>query len=172
MYTTNLIFGASIIMSLIAWNQVGKRYLGFQQKDREFKTAVTPILLLHSFRFIGLSFLVPGVVNASLNPSWAVSAAVGDVSAAVLALTTLFLVKTKTFRMFVWIFNTVGAADLTLAFIKGPLDNIVPSLGAAYFIVIIPVPLLILTHITVFRLLLRKPLEPIPLTPPSDSSLG
>lgn len=156
MYTTNLLFGVSIIMSLIAWNQVGNRYFGFRYKNREFKTAVTPILLLHSFRFIGLSFLVPGVVTAGLNPSWAVPAAVGDMSAAVLALTALFLIRTNPFRMFVWIFNIVGSADLILAFIKGPLDNIVPSLGAAYFIIIIPVPLLILTHITVFKLLLHK----------------
>lgn len=156
MYTTNLLFGVSILMSLIAWNQVGNRYLGFRHKNREFKTAVTPILLLHSFRFIGLSFLVPGVVNPGLDPSWAVPAAVGDMSAAVLALAALFLVRTRPFRVFVWIFNIVGAADLLLAFIKGPLDNIVPSLGAAYFIIIILVPLLILTHITVFKLLLHK----------------
>lgn len=156
MYTTNLIFGASIIMSLIVWNQVGKRYFGFQHGDREFKATVTPILLLHSFRFIGLSFLVPGVVNAGLNPSWAVPAAVGDMSAAALALTALFLIKTKPFRLFVWIFNIVGSADLILAFIKRPLDNIVPSLGASYFIVIILVPLLILTHLTVFKLLLHN----------------
>lgn len=152
----NLLFGGSILMSLIAWNQVGNRYLGFRDKDRDFRTAVTPILLLHSFRFIGLSFLVPGVVNAGLNPSWALDAAVGDLSAAILALTALFLIRTKAFRPFVWIFSIVGAGDLILAFITGPLDNIVPSLGAAYFIVIVPVPLLLLTHITVFKLLLRK----------------
>jgi len=156
MHTTNLFFGVSILMSLIAWNQAGNRYFGFRNKDREFKTAVTPILLLHSFRFIGLSFLVPGVVNAGLDPSWAVPAAVGDMTAAVLALTALFLIRTRPFRMFVWLFNIVGSADLILAFIKGPLDNIVPSLGATYFIVIVPVPLLILTHITVFKLLLSK----------------
>jgi len=156
MYTTNLLFGASVIMSLIAWNQVGNRYFGFRNKDRDFRTAVTPILLLHSFRFIGLSFLVPGVVNAGLAPSWAVPAAIGDMSAAVLALTALFLVRAKPFRVFVWIFNIVGAADLLLAFIKGPLDNIVPSVGAAYFIIVMLVPLLILTHITVFKLLLNK----------------
>jgi hypothetical protein len=160
MYTTNLIFGVSILMSLIAWNQVGKRYFGFQREDRDFKATVTPILLLHSFRFIGLSFLVPGVVNAGLDPSWAVPAAAGDMSAAVLALTALFLIKTRSFRLFVWIFNIVGAADLLLAFVRGPLENIVPSLGAAYFIIIIPVPLLILTHITVFKLLLHnRPVE-------------
>jgi hypothetical protein len=160
MHTTNLIFGVSILMSLIAWNQVGKRYFGFGHETREFRAAVTPILLLHSFRFIGLAFIVPGVVNPGLDPSWAFPAAVGDLSAAVLALTALFLSRTVYFRLFVWIFNIIGAADLILAFIKGPLANIVPSLGATYFIIVIPVPLLILTHISIFKLLMRKrPIE-------------
>jgi len=147
-------------MSLLAWNQVGKRYFGFGLKNREFRAAVTPMLLLHSFRFIGLAFIIPGVVNPGLDPSWAFPAAVGDLSAAVLALTALFLVRSNYFRPFVWIFNIIGASDLLLAFIKGPLANIVPSLGAAYFIIIILVPLLILTHISIFKLLLHKrPIE-------------
>jgi len=156
MHTTNLIFGVSIMMSLIAWNQVGIRYFDFRDNNRDFRTAVNPILLLHSFRFVGLAFIVPGVVDAGLDPSWAFPAAMGDLSSAVLALTALFLDRTKAFRLSVWIFNIVGSADLILAFIRGPQVNIVPSLGAAYFIIIIPVPLLILTHITVFKLLVRK----------------
>jgi hypothetical protein len=40
--------------------------------------------MLHSFRFIGLAFLVPGVVSADLPSTFAHSAAYGDIIAAIL----------------------------------------------------------------------------------------
>jgi hypothetical protein len=42
--------------------------------------------MLHSFRFIGLAFLVPGVVAPDLPSAFARSAAYGDIVAATLAL--------------------------------------------------------------------------------------
>jgi len=52
--------------------------------------ALQPLLVLHAFRFIGLSFLVPGVVSPDLPIGFARGAAYGDIVAAILAtLTTL-----------------------------------------------------------------------------------
>lgn len=153
---TTILFGASVLMSLIVWNKVSTKYLWLQVKDMELKKAVRPILFLHSFRFAGLSFLVPGVVHAGLNPAWAMPAAFGDFTAAVLAFITLLLLNNASFRLLLWIFNIVGLIDLLLAFIDGPRYGILPFLGAAYFIVILYVPLLLLTHFMVFKLLLKK----------------
>jgi hypothetical protein len=47
------------------------------------------VLILHSFRFIGLAFLVPGVVSPDLPSAFARSAAYGDVIAATLAMLSL-----------------------------------------------------------------------------------
>jgi hypothetical protein len=44
---------------------------------------------LHSFRFVGLAFLVKGVVSPELPAAFAVPAAYGDLIAAVLALLAL-----------------------------------------------------------------------------------
>lgn len=153
---TTILFAISVLMSLIVWNILSKKYLWFRIKDMELQKAVQPILVLHLFRFAGLSFLVPGVVHAGLNPAWAVPAAVGDFTAAIFALMTLLFINGGLFRPLLWIFNIVGFADLLLAFVDGPRYGILPFLGATYFIVILYVPVLLLTHIMIFRLFFKN----------------
>ena len=153
---TTILFGISVLMSLIVWNKLSKKYLWLQIKDRELKKAAEPILVLHSFRFAGLSFLVPGVVHAGLNPVWAMPAAFGDFTAAILAFITLLRINSTSFKSLLWVFNILGFIDLLLAFADGPRYSILPFLGATYFIVIVYVPLLLLTHLMVFKLLLRN----------------
>src|SRR3569833_300376 len=60
------------------------------------------------------------------------------------------------FRVFLWIFNILGFADLIVAFIDGPRYGILPFLGASYFIIILYVPVLLLTHLMIFKLLLQN----------------
>lgn len=150
-----ILFGISVLTSLLVWNKISNKYFWHQFKDQELKKAVQPILFLHSFRFAGLSFLIPGVVNAGLNPAWAMPAAFGDFAAAILAFVSLSLINSTSFRPLLWVFNILGLADLILAFIDGPRYGILPFLGAGYFIIILYVPILLLTHFMVFRLLFK-----------------
>jgi hypothetical protein len=63
------------------------------------------------------------------------------------------------FRALVVGFNLVGAADILIDYFHGvqfDLPALSGELGAAYAIVIIYVPLLMITHLTAFRLLLRS----------------
>jgi hypothetical protein len=53
------------------------------------------MLILHSFRFVGLAFLVPGVISPDLPSAFAVAAGYGDIVAAVLALLALTALRTK-----------------------------------------------------------------------------
>ena len=82
-------FFVSIAFSLVAWGVVTARYIWPELRLRERAEALRPLLVLHSFRFIGLTFLVPGVVSPDLPPAFAHSAAYGDISAAMLALLAL-----------------------------------------------------------------------------------
>src|SRR5580698_2137549 len=84
-----LYFFASAAFGFIAWGIVANRYFAPRIRDLERPDALRPILILHSFRFLGLSFLVPGVVSADLPAAFAHSAAYGDFVAAILALLTL-----------------------------------------------------------------------------------
>lgn len=153
---TTILFAITLLMSLIVWNKISKKYYWLPFKDLELKKAVQPVLFLHLFRFEGLAFLVPGVVRAGLNPAWAMPAAFGDFTTAILALITLSLINSKSFRPLLWVFNILGLADLLLAFIDGPRYNIVPFLGPTYFIVVFYVPILLLTHFMVFKLLVKS----------------
>jgi len=55
-----------------------------------------------------------------------------------------------------WVFNLWGTADLLYAFYQGNQVRLEPGrLGATYFIVTVLVPLLFITHVLVFRLLLQ-----------------
>jgi hypothetical protein len=84
-------FFASIAFSLIAWGMVAARYIWPELRIRQWAEALRPLLVLHSFRFIGLAFLVPGVVSPDLPSAFAHSAAYGDIIAAILALLALIL---------------------------------------------------------------------------------
>jgi hypothetical protein len=105
-----------------------------------------------------LAFLVPGVVSADLPGAFARPAAYGDLTTAILALLALATLGTSTGTVLTWAFSTIGTADLLFAFYQGnrtSLANTPGLLGAAYFIVIGLVPLLLITHGLAFRMLLR-----------------
>ena len=110
--------------------------------------------MLHSFRFIGLAFLVPGVVSPDLPSAFAHSAAYGDIVAATLALLSLLLLPRGVGIVVAWVFNLWGSADLLNAFYQANAAGLVPGqLGAAYFIPTLFVPLLLITHGLAFRIL-------------------
>ena len=56
----------------------------------------------------------------------------------------------------VWLFNVAGTLDMFYAIFQGTQHAIAEHLGAAYFIPILAVPALLVTHYLIFRLLLRK----------------
>jgi len=119
--------------------------------------ALQPLLILHTFRFVGLAVLVPGVVSPDLPPAFAHSAAYADLIVAILALLSLLLLRSAPGVSVVWIFNLWGTADLLNSFYQGPPTGLLAGqLGAAYFIPTLLVPLLLITHGLVFRILLKR----------------
>ena len=80
------VFGLSILMSLLSSIVVAVLFVWPQLRIIDVRQALIWLVAPHMFlRFIGLSFLVPGVVSASLPKSWAVPAGYGDLLAGVLA---------------------------------------------------------------------------------------
>ena len=150
-------FFASIGFSLIAWGIVAGQYFWPELKTRSRSEALRPLLTLHSFRFLGLAFLVPGVVASDLPSSFAHPAAYGDLIAAVLALIALLLLPRGAGIAAAWIFNIWGLGDLVNAFYQANRAGLqAGQLGAAYFIPTLIVPLLMITHILAFRILLQR----------------
>jgi hypothetical protein len=150
-------FGINILMGFVAWGTVVALYLWPALRRLQRADALRPLLVLHSFRFIGLAFIVPGVVSPDLPGAFARSAAYGDLIAAILALIALASLGTRFAAVMVWAFGLLGSADLIYAFYRGSQDGLQPGqLGSAYFIVTFLVPLLLITHGLVFRLLLHN----------------
>src|SRR6202007_2943130 len=109
-------FFMSIAFSFIAWGIVTARYIWPGLRFRQRAEGLRPLLILHRFRFIGLAFLVPGVVSPDLPSAFAHSAAYGDIIAAILALLSLLLLPSAAGVGIAWIFNLRGSADLLNAF--------------------------------------------------------
>jgi hypothetical protein len=156
-----LCFFSSIAFSLIAWSIVATTYIWPKLRGLSRADALRPLLTLHSFRFLGLSFLVPGVVSSDLPSAFAHSAAYGDIIAAILASLSLISLPRKAGVVIVWIFNLWGTTDLINAFYQANAAGLAPGeLGASYFIPTLVVPLLLITHGLVFRILLQHQNEP------------
>ena len=117
------------------------------------------IATIHSFRFFGLVFILPGVVGPNLPAGFATLAAYGDFTTGVLALLALLTVRIRPlFWLFVVAFNLLGTVDIIDAYyhaIKGGLPALAGQLGAAYVIPILYVPMLMITHVLALYWLLR-----------------
>jgi hypothetical protein len=159
---SQLCFFASIAFSIVAWGIVTARWIWPELRLRSRAEALRPLLILHSFRFIGLAFLVPGVVSHDLPPAFAHPAAYGDLIAAAFALLSLLSLQRAGGVVIAWIFNLWGAADLLNAFYQANHAGLLPGqLGAAYFIPTLLVPLLLITHGLAFRILLQHRSESV-----------
>jgi hypothetical protein len=159
MMQPQLVFGISVLMGLVVWGTIAARDIWPALRRRPRAEALRPLLLLHAFRFVGLAFLVPGVVSPDLPAGFARPAAYGDLATSILALLAIATSRSRPGTIVVWVFNIVGTVDLLNAFYQGNRlgIGIAPGLqGAAYFIPTVVVPLLLVTHVLVFCILLRR----------------
>ena len=154
------LFGLSVLMNFVASGIVTKLYIWPWLRVMTREEALLPLMVPHMFRFVGLSFLVPGVVSASLSPDFARPAAYGDLVAALLAVVAVLALSARASwaLAIVWVFNLWGTIDLLYAIYQGEIGvRIGPgSLGAAFYIPTVLVPPLLVTHALIFRLLLRR----------------
>lgn len=121
------------------------------------QTVLLPILLLHSFRHLGLMFLAPGATNTGIPPQFAYPAAFGDLLAAALALVALVAVARgmRKAGILVWVFNVEGTLDLIVAVTLANVNGASAFMGPAYWIPAFWVPALLVTHYVTFVVLLE-----------------
>jgi hypothetical protein len=154
-----LIMPLSLLFGLVAFGLAAQWYVMPWLQSVSRKRALTPLLLLHSFRYVGLAFLIPGVTAQALDAGFANPAAYGDLLAAVLALGALIAVRLdwSVATPLMWVFNIEGTLDLLNAFVQGVQRVRVGDLGATYFIPTVAVPGLLVTHFMMFVVLVRQP---------------
>jgi hypothetical protein len=153
------LFQTHLVLGYVAWLLCFGVYVLPWLKSMDRFDAQRAIATLHSFRFFGLVFILPGVVGPNLPADFAAFAAYWDLATGVLAMLALLTVRVRPlFWLFVVGFNLVGAADLVLDYyhaVHVGLGAVAGQLGAAYVIPIIYVPALMITHVAAFYLLLR-----------------
>jgi hypothetical protein len=154
-----IIFGLHLILGYVAWLLCFGVYILPRLKALDLVAAQRAIATLHSFRFFGLVLILPGVVGPNLPARFATFAAYWDLATGVLAILALLTVRIRPiFWLFVVAFNLVGVVDLILDYYHATqvgLPALAGQLGATYAIPIIYVPVLMITHVVAFYLLLR-----------------
>jgi hypothetical protein len=155
-----IIFLTQLVLGYIACLLCFGVYILPKLRSMEHMEAQRIIATVHSFRFFGLVFLLPGVVGANLPPGFSHFAAYGDFATGILALLALLSVRIRPlFWLLVVTFNLVGFADILLAYyhaVRLGLPALAGQLGAAYAIPILYVPMLMITHCVAFYWLLRS----------------
>jgi hypothetical protein len=153
------LFRIQLVLGYVAWLLCFSVYLWPRFKAMDRFEAQRAIATLHSFRFFGLVFILPGVVGPNVPAGFATFAAYGDFATGVLAILALLTARIRPlFWSFVVALNLVGTTDITVDYyhaIQTGLDVMPGQFGATYAIPIIYVPLLMITHIVAFYLLLR-----------------
>ena len=149
------IFGLQFLLSLLAWGVIAKFLLSPWLAKLPQHEALLWLSLPHAFRHVGMVFLVPGVVYQPLPTEFANLAAYGDLVTGVLALVAIIALRSRwsVAIALVWLFNIVGTVDLANAVRH---VDVAPKFGAAWYIPTMLVPLLLVTHVLIFKRLLAR----------------
>ena len=157
--SSETLFRIQLVFGYVAWLLCFSVYIWPRLKAMDRYDAQRAIAALHSFRFFGLAFILPGIVGPALPVGFATFAAYGDFATGVLAMLALLTARIRPlFWSFVVAFNIAGAIDIIVDYyhaIQSGLPAMAGQLGSTYAIAIIYVPLLMITHAVAFYFLLR-----------------
>src|SRR5262245_7877797 len=132
------IFDIQLVLGYVPWLLCFGAYVRPRLRSMDGVEAQRAIATLHSFRFFGLVFLIPGVVGPDLPGGFAAFAAYGDLATGLLAMAALLTVRIRAlFWLFVVGFNLVGTADILVDYFHGyqlDLARLSGQLAATYWI--------------------------------------
>ena len=146
------------LLSLAAYGAIGGWFAWPWLRDRSRRAALSVLLIPQLFRHVGVTLLVPGVVDPELPQTFARQTAIGDTS--VVALAWLALVSLRAGWRFaiplVWLFNIVGLADLVHNLVTAARLGAAEHLGSAWYAPAFIVPGMIVVHVLIFVTLARR----------------
>ena len=158
------IFWLQLFSSVFVFGIVGVWYVWPSLTKLSRKSALILLLFGHVPRYVGMTLLVPGMVDPKLPTEFLSSAAYGDLLEAALALASIFVLRSNwRFAVpLVWVANTWGFVDL-LNGVRGVLQLNVPSFNLAtfWYVYTFYAPLVIVSHLMIFWILLKQVLEEI-----------
>jgi len=152
------ILTVNLICSTFIFYVGAKIYIMPKINELRPQVILIPILILHSFRHLGLMFLAKGATYPGMPPQFAYPAAVGDLLAAILAFLAILATvnNLRIGRFLLWVFSIEGTVDLIVAITLATLYGAPAYMGAAYWIPAFWVPALLVSHYLVFIVLIRQ----------------
>ena len=154
----NVPFLLSVAGAFLASAAVAVTYVWPALRTWPRHEALRLLAAFHAFRFLGMNFLVTGFVSPDVNPVFAGAVGWGDLTAATLALLSMAALSWRwpIAIPLVWLFNVWGTLDLLNADDMGATKNADPGLfGAGIYRPALYVPLLLVSHVMVFMILMR-----------------
>jgi hypothetical protein len=150
-------FNIQIGMGVVLCAVIAKKYVWPKLKVLPQSLALVPLLIISSFRFLGLTFTVPNL-NFGLPLEFMNSVGYGDFFASLLALLALVIVlyMPKLGKGFAWIYAIVGTLDLIYGIFLASSLNIYSHLGVSWLVMIVVGPIQIVTLFMLWRVLLRR----------------
>lgn len=152
------VFALQVAVNLLAYGLIARWYIWRRLSGRSREEVLEPLLWPHVFRTLGLTMLVPGVVDPDLPRSFVDAVALGDAATAALALLSLFALRAgwPAALGLVWLCNAVGTLDLMHVIYQGIAVG-APEyrLGGAWFVPTYVVPALAVSHALMFMPLVR-----------------
>jgi hypothetical protein len=153
------IFWSQLLTSVFVLSLVAAWYVWPYLTKLSRNSALIPLLFAHVPRYVGMTLLVPGMIDPKLPREFLSSAAYGDLLEAALALASIFALR-RNWRFavaLVWVTNTWGFVDL-LNGVRGVLQLNVPSfdLGTMWYIYTFYAPLVLVSHLMIFLVLIKS----------------
>lgn len=153
------IFWMQLVTSAFVFGMVAVWYVWPSLTKASRNAALTLLLFVHVPRYVGMTLLVPGMVDPKLPTGFLSSAAYGDLLEAALALASIFALRSN-WRLaipLVWVANTWGFVDL-LNGVRGVLQLNVPSydLATFWYVYTFYAPPVIVSHVMIFVVLLKS----------------
>ncbi|MGB3407721.1 MAG: hypothetical protein WBA67_09525 [Jannaschia sp.] len=145
-------------MAIAAYLLIFRIYLQSWLRAQSFEAAVTPFLVVHIFRYLGLALLVTGQVDPAVSRDALGIMAYGDVASGISALVAVVAITfgSRFVVPLVVLFSVIGIADLiTIGPTALNAGVIVSPIGTMWFFLVIFAPILLLSHIYIIVRLVR-----------------
>jgi hypothetical protein len=153
------LFVLQFVWFFVVWATIGHVFVDPRLRGADPDRALAVWLCPQLFRVLGTGLLVPNLAP-EMPRAFAVSTAVGDAITAGLALVALVALERRSpyARRVVWICTVVGLCDVIVALVTAARIEAARYLAAQWFVPAVGVPLMIVSHVMVLRILLgRRP---------------
>lgn len=145
-------------LSLVAFTLIARWHVAPRLTELAREDALVPLLWVQVFRYAPLTLYAPGQVDPRIPADVAATVGLGDLGAGLVALVALLAVKRRIRGAIalVWVFTAVGIGDLVFATIKAVGAQMYAfAMGWNWYILNFYVPMLIVGHVMIVRLLTR-----------------